>query len=587
MKLEKTNEEWEAEKRFYEAIYASKLENETKIIEIMGSDDLGFTSKDEKIHIAREHAIMENLSEDEKRTFRAGVFCHEMLHQIFTDFGYLEELMDITTGEKEKSVLGLMINLIEDPAIEHFAPEAVGGTLLKSLNFAINHIYNNSVPITPDDKVFSQVVTALIHFGDVGLVKGDMSEEAFEYFRKISPKFDKAIKTTSSRKRMDMAKEWTEILRPLWESDEEIEETCNEIMSGNGMSNSAGNSSKEPEEPQDSSSRDETSQRREESLRKMSEDDSFCPKDKEEKRESDLNAKDFEEILNHIYDNMSEFEKELYENRVPAEIPEISMPEFPDVRSFVERVESDDIKTYNALKKKVSKDIGILVRSMRNIFRNEIDEEIWATSGSYNIQRDIKKSTVKIFDKRKERNKVDDLSVMVLVDESGSMNGYRIEMARDAAIMLTEAFSALKIPCSVIGFTADMDNYDVVHSHYVSWSNLAKERISLCKMSAKCNNFDAYSVRYAGKLLQKTKSEKKLLIVISDGLPLCRMSAGKLGVEETTKAIREMSRKSKILGIGIGKNDETFNKMYNGHFVSTTPDQLSSEIIRQLKICIK
>ena len=584
MKLERTNEEWEAEKRFYKGIYASKLDRETKIIEITNSDELGFTGKDETIHLAKDHKMMEKMSEGEKRAFRAGVFCHEMLHQIYTDFGYLDKIME-ESDKKDHSVLMLMINLIEDPAIEHFAPEVVGGTLLKSLNFTIKTIYDQSPPIDEQSDSFSQVINALIQFGDMGLIKGSLNEEALEYFRKIAPGFNEGIKCPSSKKRMEMAKEWVEITRPLWEKDDNIDETCNKLMTDNSISSTSGDPSQGHETPDTTDSpQDNLSNKRDTFLDKLEKNEELAAA--EEETESPINASDIEELLNHIYDNMTEYEKNLHDKRRPSAIPDIKMPEYSSVKGKVNRIQSDDIASYNTLRNNVSKDIKILVKSMRNIFRNEIDEEIRATSGSYNIQRDIKRNTVKIFDKRKERDKIDDMAVMLIVDESGSMNGFRMEHARYAAIMLTEAFSILNIPCYVIGFTADMDGCDVIHNHYVTWSNLAKERISLNLMSAKANNFDAYSIRYAGRILQQKKAEKKLMFVISDGLPNCRHCAGRPGIDDTAKAIREISKKAKVLGIGIGGNNSTFDKMYNGSFVHTSPERLSLEIIKQLKrIC--
>ena len=140
------NYEWVAEKRMYESIYASRTGRKTKIIDIQG-DDLGFTSKDEQIHINPAHKIMEGMVKAEKAAFRSGVFCHEMLHQIFTDFQHLEDVLDEEEDPKKRKVISLLANLVEDPAIEYRAPEVIGGSFLRSLNFTIKVIYEESPEI--------------------------------------------------------------------------------------------------------------------------------------------------------------------------------------------------------------------------------------------------------------------------------------------------------------------------------------------------------------------------------------------------------------------------------------------------------
>ena len=167
------------------------------------------------------------------------------------------------------------------------------------------------------------------------------------------------------------------------------------------------------------------------------------------------------------------------------------------------------------------------------------------------------------------------------------MSGSRIEEARNCAIILTEAFANLKIPCSVIGFTADTDGADAVHRHFVSFRNLAVERTSLAAMEAYANNFDGYSIRYAGRIMQKYRAEHKILFVISDGQPACRNYYAGDGIDDTTKAIREMGRFMSVMGIGIGSREAVFTKMYNGQFVSTKPENLTNELVKQLKRIIR
>ena len=158
---------------------------------------------------------------------------------------------------------------------------------------------------------------------------------------------------------------------------------------------------------------------------------------------------------------------------------------------------------------------------------------------------------------------------MLLIDESGSMCGDRTQCARVAAIGLAEVFGNLNIPISIIGFTADESRHSAVHYHYLHWKNTQKERLKLLGLTARKNNFDGYSIRYASQLLAKRPEKNKLMIVISDGQPACHYYPSMLtGVTDTSQAIREASKKVDIIGVAIDNSDtEILYGMYKNHFV--------------------
>ena len=200
-------------------------------------------------------------------------------------------------------------------------------------------------------------------------------------------------------------------------------------------------------------------------------------------------------------------------------------------------------------------------------------------------------STVAIFDKKREEKKLEDIAVMLLIDESGSMKGEKEKMARDAAIIFAEALHQLQIPFYAIGFSADgeenMKFYDVIHHHYVTWDS---QRYGLAAMQAYFHtNFDGYSIRNASYILRKRKETNKILFVISDGYPASRMySSFKEGIRDTTNSIREASTDIHVLGIGIGGgNTSIFKKMYNGSFVEAKPEELSHVLSKEFKIILR
>ena len=128
------DKKWAAEKYALSKITIAFLPRRM-LVKDAGSNEIGYTCPNDAIYIAKEHEIFSMLTEDEKRFFRKGVFAHEMLHQIFTDFDS-HELITRTMKSSEAQVFALIANILEDPAIEYWASTKFGGSLLKSLKFS-------------------------------------------------------------------------------------------------------------------------------------------------------------------------------------------------------------------------------------------------------------------------------------------------------------------------------------------------------------------------------------------------------------------------------------------------------------------
>ena len=123
---------WEAEKYSLSKITIGFLPARMAVRDATGGE-IGYTSPEVGICIAKEHDVFSMLQSDEKRFFRKGVFAHELLHQIFTDFKYHEKIKK-SLKSYERPIFQLIANILEDPAIEYWAKTKFGGSLLKSLS---------------------------------------------------------------------------------------------------------------------------------------------------------------------------------------------------------------------------------------------------------------------------------------------------------------------------------------------------------------------------------------------------------------------------------------------------------------------
>ena len=243
------------------------------------------------------------------------------------------------------------------------------------------------------------------------------------------------------------------------------------------------------------------------------------------------------------------------------------------------------MQIYNMIEENLHTGIRMMTNKMREIFRNDLEETVYKNSGRVDFNRVYGgKMTSRVFDKIKEPENKSDFSILLLIDESGSMYGEKAEAARKCAIALTEVFQNLNIPIYIIGFTADMNGYDVIHNHYVTWNSNKNNKCSLINIGGHCCNCDGYSIRYAGQIIKKRNSAHKLMIVISDGQPASSLYNTKNGIIDTINAIKEVKRYTNVLGVLIGNSDvDLLHKMYGNDFMHVSKvEDLYSTLARKI-----
>ncbi len=235
--------------------------------------------------------------------------------------------------------------------------------------------------------------------------------------------------------------------------------------------------------------------------------------------------------------------------------------------------------------------IRTLTKDFKRILRQDRVTKRPHTSGRINLDRyGRKKASIRIFDKKQDPGKIDDLAVFIAVDESGSMHGDNVNAARQTCIALAEVFENLDIPIYIMGFTAEMySNKDVQHYHYINWNNSKYNRMKLLNISARSTNYDGYAIRYASEVLKKYKSTHKLLIVISDGQPNFAPLGPVGSLNDTKLAIKEAKKHSSILGVAIGNTDtEIIRHMYEKDFLHiSNVDELFTGITKQIQEILK
>lgn len=549
---------------------------------------LGYTSEGCEIHLAYEHPITKKLDFQHKYFFIKGVFAHELMHQLNTNFTEM-----IKVGSKlprfEKRIFMDIFNIMEDTAIEYWASDFFGGYLLRALKYSIMYIFKNAIPLgsNPRETPFTQFLNAYIQYGDGGTLVGDFTfPEAREYFYKALPYFDKTIKEPDGKKRVHYAYEVFELTRPLWIEEVKNEEAFEAFMElrrslfeglGKTMDDSGGLPIAPCPEARDDES-PSVKEKRRERIRQAEEKCSDSQEDEDDiidKNEYTISDEDIENIKRDIANCKSEEAAEKEEVEAAEKIEDFSKElnlHYKGITCNNIVVKGDTAKLepeYQRILEPMQGGINQLVNQLKRVFRNDTENKEYRSSGKINIKRlSAGRKTARVFDRKIGPKNKSYVAVELVVDISGSMGGKRIKLAREAVIGLAEVFDKLKIPTKVLAFTADMGGYKAVHYHYLNWHNSRSERRKLLNLTAMNNNFDGYSIRYAGKELSRRPEEHKIMIVISDGAPACRYyNSFTQGISDTSNAIRETSKYTTVIGVAIGGDVETLYQMYGQNFI--------------------
>ena len=123
--------------------------------------------------------------------------------------------------------------------------------------------------------------------------------------------------------------------------------------------------------------------------------------------------------------------------------------------------------------------------------------------------------------------KVRDLSVLLLIDLSESTNdevlgseSTVLQLAREATVLLADALDKIGDPFAIHGFDSN-GRHDIEYFRYkdfgTAYNDHAKAR--LAGMSGQLSTRMGAAMRHAGSILKRQPSNKKLLLVITDGEP--------------------------------------------------------------------
>lgn len=181
-------------------------------------------------------------------------------------------------------------------------------------------------------------------------------------------------------------------------------------------------------------------------------------------------------------------------------------------------------------------------------------------------------------------------AVFGLMDNSGSMGGTKETAARQAMAIIEEGLPA-GVALKLALFDADYSN--VRHRVIKEWTDRGKVRNYCFNSMTHCRpggcNMDGYSIRVATTQLLARREKKKVLILLSDGLPSAYGNERE-GIEDVRSAVKEAKDKG-IIVIPIMFGDQEFvtssiskyRHMYGGDVIACSPRRITTEFTQLFK----
>lgn len=184
---------------------------------------------------------------------------------------------------------------------------------------------------------------------------------------------------------------------------------------------------------------------------------------------------------------------------------------------------------------------------------------------------------------REGKVKTDNVSVCVLIDESGSMSGERIRAARDTAVLINEALKDIgNVDLFIYGHSGDMKrSYST--ELYVYREKGYAPKLSLGSVDARAQNRDGIAIYEVAQRVRKQTDNPVLFFILSDGAPC----AGCYGGESAMTHVRDMVKKTEQLDMNVIQvciyHSYDPSKMFKNFVIMDDMSKLPLELGRAIK----
>lgn len=227
-------------------------------------------------------------------------------------------------------------------------------------------------------------------------------------------------------------------------------------------------------------------------------------------------------------------------------------------------VPQSNIDTYNRLSAGLLSVTKNLERRLKTTIRDEENDDAVAglPMGSRVEARLAYHQDGKIFSRKNFPRDNPRLAVGYLCDESGSMSDEAIAASVRTAIILQDLCERMELPCYICGFTTGGYSGSVYIITYVDKNVDGKDKYRTTGMASRGGTPTVPAMKYMGKKLMKDSTEKKILIVSTDGC------SGRGYGETVRDVINKLQHDGvMVIGAGIGDSKPRIQEEFGSNFL--------------------
>ena len=165
-------------------------------------------------------------------------------------------------------------------------------------------------------------------------------------------------------------------------------------------------------------------------------------------------------------------------------------------------------------------------------------------------------------------NEIPDMSVLLLIDGSGSMAGERRNSAMISSVILHEVLKKQGIQHAIVEHRAHYGEPEIDVNILVDFNAKEEEKLNIMQLDAENNTRDGLALYWAEKYInQKTFCDNKIIIVLSDGQP-CHDYDGYFGPvanKDTENAAKKIiNRGTNIIAVALDNDcdDDDISSTY-------------------------
>lgn len=477
-------------------------------VSIQISEGASSFSDGRRVCVATDMFDDQDMNEAEKLDVFCGVTVHEGAHLMFTEFDCLQRLRDLVTSSLDYKIVKLIANIIEDERIEDqlsAARPGLSGFLEKSKYYYFDKHYKDGMDNNVSKESESSNTMKFL----------DLMFKVIRY-----PKYIDSEIAEKYSSQLEKLKDW---IVPLPDSTEQVLKVSIEIYKFL-IDEFGKNETEDAMEKCETLINEVSSDPMYGADRDSCEDFSGIKISTEVKGSSSYSVGVLEGTIETGLSKKSYFMKERGEYLEAKSI----------YKGHLERIKRY-VPAIRKLVQNTDKNYDFVIKSCRHGLL-DTGKLVEAYQGVPQVYQ--RKGTVT----------TNSTTICLLVDESGSMYGDKEILARDAVILLNEAFGKLRgVDLYIYGHTADEEGYmgdyckDTDISIYREGNHFTP-KYSLGSISAKNENRDGVAILETANRVRKFTQQPVIMFVISDGEPSADEYRGDAAIMDTRDKVKQVEK---------------------------------------------